>query len=294
MQIITESAEHHFLTLLDRLKRNPAGWVSLRFSLSSQIKHSEMVKTPAQINSKLAWIDKQSDALITELTPLAKTNETALLYKFTNSDVALIMRAASDEERANLKVMFKDLLPTYGAQTASYSNLSKELYNYQKLADKQIIAAQLIRSYRAIADKNRVRSIAVRRERRDDAVILIVEDDRFTASYAANILNKEFDVIIAKTGEEAIAQYIEHAPNAVLMDIHLPGINGHDALSAIRAVDPHAFVLMLSVDTVRAHIVSSTEGGAAAFLKKPFSKERLTTALYKSPFIDKFKIQGRH
>src|SRR5690606_8687745 len=98
----------------------------------------------------------------------------------------------------------------------------------------------------------------LRRKRRDSPLVMVVEDDRFTASYIQNFL-REYDVVIARNGEEAILKYIEYAPDAVFMDLHMPGLNGDQALQAIKAADPDAFVVMLSVDTAQHSIMSASE-----------------------------------
>ena len=46
---------------------------------------------------------------------------------------------------------------------------------------------------------------------------------------------------------------------------------------------------MLSVDTVKQNIVAANAEGAAGFLKKPFGKERLLTAVSKSPYVKDLK-----
>ncbi len=124
----------------------------------------------------------------------------------------------------------------------------------------------------------------LRRIKRDEPIILVVEDDRFTATYISGFL-KEFDLIVARSGEEAVLKYIEYAPDAVFLDIHLPGINGHQTLQAIKCADPDAFVVMLSVDTAKSSIMSASENGAVSYLKKPFSRERVLNTLRLSPFI---------
>jgi DNA-binding NtrC family response regulator len=139
-------------------------------------------------------------------------------------------------------------------------------------------------AYQAMTDEAKVSSISLRRDRRKETLVLIVEDDRFTAAYAANILNKDYEIIHAKTGEEAIIAYIEHTPDIVFQDIHLPGLNGHETLNAIKKVDPVAYVVMLSVDTVKTNIVEASKGGASGFLKKPFTKERMIAMVKTSPF----------
>jgi DNA-binding NtrC family response regulator len=60
-----------------------------------------------------------------------------------------------------------------------------------------------------------------------------------------------------------------------LQDIHLPGLDGHETLNAIRKADPAAYVVMLSVDAVKTNIVEASKGGASGFLKKPFTKDRM-------------------
>ena len=53
MEIITESAEHHFLTTLDKVKKEPAKWCGLRLCFSRKLDHADMIKTPAHIRGKL-------------------------------------------------------------------------------------------------------------------------------------------------------------------------------------------------------------------------------------------------
>jgi CheY-like chemotaxis protein len=187
----------------------------------------------------------------------------------------------NDAEHESIKKFFKEAVEKIGAKFCEMNNLAKDIYSYQKLTDERFLSSRLMAAYEAMADTNRTKSIPLRRQRREDAVILIVEDDRFTASYASNLLNKDYDVVHAKTGEV----YIEHAPDIVFLDIHLPGLDGHDTLRALRKIDPESFIIMLSVDTMKQNIVDATKGGASGFLKKPFSKERLLATVQKSPFI---------
>ena len=165
-----------------------------------------------------------------------------------------------------------------------YGFLTKEIYAFQKVADAKFLSAKKMKAYEALSDENVVESLALRRKKRDEPIILVVEDDRFTASYISGFL-REFDLLVARNGEEAIQKYIEYAPDAVFLDIHLPGINGHQTLDAIKCADPDAFVVMLSVDTARSSIMGASERGAASYLKKPFSRERVLNTLRLSPFI---------
>lgn len=291
MKVIKDSPEHHFLTMLEKLKQDSSGWVGLHFALSGKINHAAVIDKPEHIKGKLHKLYQQSDALVKELAEAGQKLVEATFYIFTDSDIVLLARPQNKAEMDLIQKLLEKAAEKIGAKLCSKSNLAKDIYGYQKLADKRFLAARRVEAYRAMADTNRVQSIPLRKQRHEDAMIMIVEDDRFTASYAANILNKEYDIVVAKTGEEAIDLYVEYAPDLVLLDIHLPGLSGHETLHAIRKIDQGAYVVMLSVDTVKHNIVAATKGGAASFIKKPFSKERLTAVIEKAPCIAEKKAR---
>lgn len=287
MKIVQDSTEHHFLTFIEKLRTEPGGWTALHFALSRRLAHGDIVAVPAHIPGKLHKARKDSidfaNTLAGDAAAFARAG--AVIYVFADGDVMLLAAPSNDAERAALRVVFTGKAEEAGAALSSMGNLAKDIYEYQKLADAKLLSARLMQAYEEMADTGRLQSIALRRGRRREKMVLLVEDDRFTAAFAANMLNKEFDFVHAKTGEEAITAYIEHAPDVVLLDIHLPGLNGLNTLQALRRADPEAAVVMLSVDTVKQNIVTAHEGGALGFLKKPFSRERLLAAIARSPHI---------
>ncbi len=285
MKVIQESPEHHFLTFLDKIKDDAGGWVGLHFGLSRKLNHNDLVDNPQKIKDTLFKLREESEILVRDIAQNNKKYTNAHLYLFTDSDIILLANPQNDSERSELQNFFNEISGKIGTKICKFSSLAKDIYLYQKLADQRFISANRADAYKAITDENKVGSIAIRRQRREQPLILIVEDDRFTASYATNILNKDYELIHAKTGEEAVIFYVEHAPDLVLLDIHLPGISGHDALRAIKKADPDACVTMLSVDTAKTNIVSTSKNGATGFLKKPFSKERLLSVVKKSPYV---------
>ena len=285
MQIVRESAEHHFLTLLDRMKREPGDWAGILCGFSRRIDHDTLVGDLTQLQPRLAEIRQESAAFLEDVAKKAERFNDPVIYQFADSDILLVTKPNVDGEKDSFYTLFKEISGSMKSGLIDYVNLGRDVINAQKLADRKFLAQKKVHSYAALGDANRVASINLRRQRRDNAVILIVEDDRFTATYTTNILSKVYEVVHAKSGEEAILAYIDHAPDAVFLDIHLPGIDGHETLSAIRQADPEAYVVMLSVDTVKPNIVSATSRGASGFLKKPFSKERILAIAEKSPFI---------
>lgn len=285
MKTIRDSAEHHFVTMLEKLKDNPKGWVVLYFALSRMLDHSELVSKIEEIQVKINKVRTTSTHFADQLHAAAEKIENGFVYLFADNDVLLLAHPNNESEMALISSVYKDMTKQVQSEYADRCVLGDDLYNYQKLADAKLLSAKCFDAYKAMGDTNKVASIPVRRGRRDVSKVMIIEDDRFTASYAANILSKEYDLSICRTGEEGVIAYIEHAPDIVFLDIHLPGLNGQETLQAIKAVDPRAFVVMLSVDTARTSIVQATQTGAQSFLKKPFSKERLLNTVKSSPYV---------
>ena len=285
MDIIHESAEHHFLTKLEALKKDPADWIVLHFALSKQCPHDAIVENRHEIQNKITQSRERAEAFLNQFYDLASSIEEGFLYLFSDHDVVFLGYAKNEADKKIAQAAYKSMAVQFSSDMCESGLLSNELNRYFKLADKKILSARRFEAYNLMCDENKVESITVRRGRREDTIVLMVEDDRFTAAYTSSILNKDFDLVVCKNGEEAISAYIEHAPDIVLMDIHLPGLSGHETLQAIHSIDKEAFVVMVSVDTARKSIENAANFGAKNFLKKPFSKERLMNTVKKSPFI---------
>lgn len=284
MKLIDEGAEHHFLTFLERLKVNPTGWIACTFPFSKRISHDDLTSRRAFIRSDLMRLRTEAQAFVADFSQKADHLPGAYLYHFADNDVILLCCPGNEAEQKNVRETLEKTAREFPNGFCEYGFLTKELYVYQKIADHKILTAKKMDMYALLSDDNVIESLPLRRRKRDEPLILVVEDDRFTASYINNFL-KEYDVVVARNGEDAVLKYIENAPDAVFLDIHLPGINGHQTLQAIKAADNDAFVVMLSVDTAQSSIMNASEYGAASYLKKPFSRERVLNTLRLSPFI---------
>lgn len=285
IELITASAEHHFLMAIQKLKGAPVGWVGLHFALSKKLGHEKILAQPAAINKTLKVAKTQAEEIFEKIKDSEDCARKGTLYLFDDNDIVILAPVSDDEEKAKLQRLYKTISEELGENISDFSLLKHEIYAYQKLADQKLLSAKAIASYKAMADRHKVASITTRRERRDYSLVQVIEDDRFTASYTANILNREYDMTLARNGEDGVLQYIENAPDIVFIDIHLPGLSGHQVLECLKAIDPNVYAVMLSVDTVKDNIVKSAESGANNFLKKPFSKERLINIVKNSPFV---------
>lgn len=284
MRIISDGAEHQFLTFLDKLRVNPSGWIACSFPFSKYIVHEDIISRRAFIKSDLTRLRADALAYANELRDTGGRLPGAQLYMFSDNDIILLCCPADEPQQKLVRDTLEKETAKFPRGFCEYGFLSKEIYTYQKIAEAKFLSHKKMKAYEALSDESVVESLALRRKKRAEPILLIVEDDRFTASYISGFL-KEFDLVVARNGEEAIQKYIEYAPDAVFLDIHLPGLNGHQTLDAIKCADPDAFVVMLSVDTAKASIMAASEKGAVSYLKKPFSRERVLNTLRLSPFI---------
>ena len=106
--------------------------------------------------------------------------------------------------------------------------------------------------------------------------ILIVEDDAALAELLAFQLKRDgYDATVTGTGEDALTCVAASPPDAVLLDIMLPGMDGVAVLSEIAASHPDVPVIMMTAAGTIDLAVSCMKKGAYDFLTKPFDFERL-------------------
>ena len=243
-----------------------------------------MLSCRESIKGKLEKEQAKSQSFFLGLEDCFSDFEGATLYLFDDYDIVITIRAEDQDTRKKLDAVYEKISIDSNKKLDSLEMLSDNLQKYQKYSDQKFIMAKRMQALRSLTDDNKISSIHLRRSRRDEPVIMIVEDDRFTASYASHIL-RDFDIIICRKGEDALPAYIEHAPDIVFMDIHLPGFSGHQTLQSILCADPEAHVFMLSVDSVKENIDQSKLLGSRGFLKKPVSRERILNTIRACPFV---------
>ncbi len=115
------------------------------------------------------------------------------------------------------------------------------------------------------------------------AKILIVDDAEFLRVRISKMLvGAGHEVIEADNGLNAVNTYKSAKPDAVLMDITMPEMDGLAALKEIRAADPNARVVMLTALGQESVVMEAIKAGAKDFVVKPFEQERVLTAITKA------------
>lgn len=105
--------------------------------------------------------------------------------------------------------------------------------------------------------------------------ILVVDDDENIAELIGLYLNKEcFETKLVYDGEQALKAVKDFAPNLVLLDIMLPGIDGYEVLREIRRGGSLP-VIMLSAKGETFDRVLGLELGADDYIMKPFDSKEM-------------------
>lgn len=130
-----------------------------------------------------------------------------------------------------------------------------------------------------------IASISTRRANRETPELMIIEDDVFSSKLVENVLQKKFTMTSLKEATYALDTYARIAPDLLFLDINLPDVTGHELLERILAMDPNAYVVMLSGNADQKNITQAMAKGAKGFIAKPFTKEKLFQYLDRCPGI---------
>jgi two-component system chemotaxis response regulator CheY len=114
------------------------------------------------------------------------------------------------------------------------------------------------------------------------AKILVVDDAAFMRMRAKKMLEQSgHSVVEAATGSQAVDMYKESKPDAVLLDITMPDMDGMAALKEIRKLDPNAKVAMVTAMGQQSIVMEALKAGAQDFVVKPFEPDRILAAIKK-------------
>ena len=131
--------------------------------------------------------------------------------------------------------------------------------------------------------------IARIRSRRELPLVMMIEDDLFTCRLVENLVKKQFPMQTLISAEHALSTYACLAPDILFLDIDLPDVTGHELLERIIALDPNAYVVMLSGNADRENILQAMQKGAKGFIGKPFTREKLFQYLDRCPTLNRQK-----
>jgi two-component system alkaline phosphatase synthesis response regulator PhoP len=121
----------------------------------------------------------------------------------------------------------------------------------------------------------------------DKKRVLVVDDEPDFAGIVQQNLEKEgFEVEVAYDGEEGLAKVKANPPDAIVLDVMMPGKDGYQVCSELKADERYAGIPVILLTAVASHVTStrythrdgmSTE--ADDYLAKPASAQQITESI---------------
>jgi two-component system response regulator MprA len=106
--------------------------------------------------------------------------------------------------------------------------------------------------------------------------ILIAEDDKQIREALDRILRfEQYDTISVNDGAAALEAFVEHEPDAAILDVNMPFVDGMSVVRRLRDHGNRVPVLLLTARTATADRVEGLDSGADDYLPKPFELDEL-------------------
>jgi two-component system nitrogen regulation response regulator NtrX len=110
--------------------------------------------------------------------------------------------------------------------------------------------------------------------------ILVIDDEAAIRDSLRMTLEYEgYECVLAATGQEGLALLEREAPDLVLLDVKMPGMDGLEVLERIKAVNETLPVVVVSGHGTISTAVDATKKGAFDFIEKPFASDRVLVSL---------------
>ncbi|MGM7648481.1 response regulator transcription factor [Nocardia sp. JW2] len=112
------------------------------------------------------------------------------------------------------------------------------------------------------------------------ATVLVVDDDEdVLASVERGLRLSGFQVLVARDGGAALRAVSEHAPDAVVLDMNMPVLDGAGVVTALRAMGNDVPICVLSARASVDDRIAGLESGADDYLVKPFELAELVARI---------------
>jgi len=113
--------------------------------------------------------------------------------------------------------------------------------------------------------------------------VLLVDDDYHCAEQISSLARREgIEVRVLNNLTEAVRTLMAEEYDLLLLDMHLPGLNGVTALPLLNEVAPHTPVILLAMQPSAASTNQLLQAGVFRVLEKPLVRETLLTAIHEA------------
>jgi len=112
--------------------------------------------------------------------------------------------------------------------------------------------------------------------------ILIVDDDQMNCDLLQNVFTRHgYTVMSATSGSEGLRLFRTHRPRITILDLRMPGMDGLTVLKEIRAIDPHAPVIVLGGGATEVQENQARGLRVTDFIRKGLSLDILVEAVHR-------------
>jgi two-component system chemotaxis response regulator CheY len=252
MIVYTEQNYTQLLSLVLSIKSNVAEWQIIQLTLTKacSLSNKEVADKLYQIYSS-----HEGDIFVTK-----------------ENKVICLVRLGNIEDYMKIKEDLENKMPEQSCRV---------VIEKVTLAGIKTVQIELLDRIRDSNKKNGKSNLKLFRDRlkREDNVFLVVDDDELVRKFASKILGYHGDVLEIADGADVIEKYVEHNPDMILLDLHMPGKNGWDLIDEIIELDNDAFIVIFSADSVADNVMIAVQRGAAGVISKPPRKEKIKSYL---------------
>jgi len=151
----------------------------------------------------------------------------------------------------------------------------REFDNYVLPKDLQPLAKKLDLALADVAMEEVLKLADEMREQLEKrALVLLVDDDEINRYVVTKLLQDDYRMIMAESGEEAFAILKQQIPDLILLDVYMPQMDGHEVLRRLKDIEAYVDipVVFLTGDEDESTEIQGFSEGATDFLRKPLRK----------------------
>lgn len=124
-------------------------------------------------------------------------------------------------------------------------------------------------------------------------LLLVVDDEEGVRTSMELMFSERFDLLMAATGTEAIRKLLEAAPNLMVLDLRMPGIDGLQVLERAKTMDPDIEVIVVTAVNEMSTAIAAMRAGAFTYVVKPFDMDDLQTQMYRALTKHRLNLENR-
>jgi len=205
-----------------------------------------------------------------------------------NGGIELLAQLDQQEHFSQIPVIVyaeRELSSQEAAQLQSYSDnlIVKAVKSPARLLDQATLFLHQVEAQLPPEKRHLIRQVHDKAALLHDKKVLIVDDDmRNTFALATALEDQQMEVIVAKTGKEALTQLAQQpAIDMILMDIMMPEMDGYQAMQAIRAQPQHRQlpIIALTAKAMKGDKAKCIQAGANDYLSKPIETDKLISLM---------------